>query len=208
MKFAFLTFLIASACSATTIDFASSTSTPNNTSGATVLATVDPSWASPLSSPIPSYWITAAGDATPWVGTNVTYTFNFVLPTGFTNAILNLGVFADDSATVKIDNTTLFNEITTLGTHCASGAIGCTTANEGIITNLNVTPDLHAGANTITFQDFQEVGGTPFGLDFDGSLSYNTTAVPEPKAILLLCAGLVGLGLLKAFQRKRAAVRA
>ncbi|MGD0437804.1 MAG: PEP-CTERM sorting domain-containing protein [Bryobacteraceae bacterium] len=205
MKFGILALLAVSACSANTINFASSTSTPNSTEYATILATVDPSWATPLSSPLSSSWITTAGDTDPALGTSVTYTESFTLPAGFTNVLLNLGVYADDSATVMIDGTTLFTEDTTLGVNCASGPVGCTTANEGVITNMNVTADVNAGVNTITFQDFQEVGSTPFGVDFDGAISYHTSAVPEPNTILLLCAGLIVLASVQAILRRRAA---
>jgi hypothetical protein len=206
MKFGILAFLFICSSWADTIDFASSTSTPNSTGKASVLASVDPSWATALSSPIASSWITATGDADPSLGTSVTFTESFTLPTGFTNAVLNLGVYADDSANVFIDSTQLFTEDTTLGSHCASGPIGCTTATEGILTNLNVTADLHSGVNTITFQDFQEVGNTPFGVDFDGSISYNTSnisSVPEPNSTLFLCAGLIGLASFNALNRAR-----
>jgi hypothetical protein len=205
MRFGLLAFLVASVCSATTIDFGSSTSTPNSTGNPSILATVDPSWATPLSSPVSSNWITATGDADPSLGTAVTFTESFTLPTGFTNVVLNLGVYADDSATVMIDGTTLFKEDTTLGAHCAAGPIGCVPCAEGVITNMNVTADVNSGVNTITFEDFQEVGNTPFGVDFDGSISYGTSAVPEPNSILFLFAGLAGLASLKAFQRRRAA---
>ncbi len=201
MKFGLLVLLAASVCSATTIDFASSTSTQNSTGNPSVLATVDPSWATPLAS---SSWITAEGYGDPGLGVSVTFTESFTLPTVFSGAFLNLGVFADDSATVKIDNTTLFTEDTTLGSHCAAGPIGCTSGNEGVINNLDVTGDLHAGVNTMTFQVFQEVGDTPFGVDFAGSLNFDPpAAVPEPKSILFLCAGLAALAGFKFFQRKR-----
>jgi hypothetical protein len=213
MRFGLIAILAVSACSADTINFSSSTSTPNNTGNPTVLATVNSAWATALNSPLPSSWITASGDADPSLGTSVTFTESFTLPTNFSSAILNLGVYADDSATVMIDGTTLFSEVTTLGANCASGPVGCTTANEGVITNLDVTSDLHSGVNTITFQDFQEVGGTPFGVDFDGSLTYSTqridrtTATPEPNSILMLLAGLSGIATLKAVQKRRAAGR-
>jgi hypothetical protein len=207
MKFGFLAFLVVCSGWANTIDFASSTSTPNSTGKPSVLASVDQSWATALSSPVPSSWITATGDADPSLGTAVTFTESFTLPTVFSDVVLNLGVYADDSANVFIDSTQLFSEDTKLGAHCASGPIGCTNGTEGIITNLNVTADVHSGVNTITFQDFQEVGGTPFGVDFDGSISYsasNTSTVPEPNSTLFLCAGLIGLVSLRAWTSARA----
>lgn len=203
MKFGFLALLVVSSCWANTIDFASSTSTPNSTGKSSVLASLDPSWATALNSPLSSSLITANGDADPSLGTAITFTESFTLPAGFSNVMLNLGVYADDSANVYIDGTQLFAEDETLGAHCASGPIGCTTPTEGIITNLNVTADVHTNANTITFQVFQEVGNTPFGVDFDGSISYSTSAVPEPNFTVLLCLGVIALLALRAWNRGR-----
>jgi len=203
MKFGFLALLVISSGWANTIDFGSSTSTPNSTGNPSVLASLDPSWATALSSPLPSSWITASGDSDPSLGTNVTFTESFTLPTGFSNVLLNLGVYADDSANVYIDGTQLFAEYQTLGAHCASGPIGCTTPTEGLLTNLNVTADVHANSNTITFQDFQEVGNTPFGVDFDGSISYSASPVPEPSFTALLCVGLIAFLTLHAWNRGR-----
>jgi hypothetical protein len=83
---------------------------------------------------------------------------------------------------------------------------------EGVINNLNVTADLHAGENTLTFDVVQEVGDTPFGVDFTGGLVYTAPdpppppppppppdpppSVPEPGSILLLLSALVPVGLL------------
>jgi hypothetical protein len=203
MKFGILALFVVGSSWANPIDFASSTSTSNSTGKSSVLASVDPSWATALSSPIPSSWITATGDADPALGTSVTFTESFTLPTGFNDVLLNLGVYADDSANVFIDSTQLFTEDTKLGSHCASGPIGCMPGMEGVVNNLNVTADVHSGVNTITFQVFQEVNDTPFGVDFDGSISYNTSAVPEPNSILFLCAGLIGLVSFSAWKRAR-----
>jgi hypothetical protein len=197
---------MAGAANAAVDTFDSSTATQNNTGGSTVLATVDGSWATALAG---SSWITAAGDTDPAIGTSVLYTVTFTLPTGFSDAVLNLGVFADDSATVLIDGTTLFTENTTLGSHCASGAIGCTSGTEGILSGTNVTADLHAGTNTITFRDFQEVDGTPFGVDFAGSVSYQAGngnpngSVPEPSTIALFGAGLLAFATFMGVRRRK-----
>lgn len=180
---------------AATITLDSSTTIPNN-DGTTVLATVDPSWATPLAG---SKWITTTGNTNP-LDTAVTFTDTFILPTGFTGATLNLGVYADDTASVVLDGTTLFTADDTLGEHCASGPIGCTSGTEGIDTNVNVQSDLHAGSNTLVFTDYQLVANTPFGLDYAGSITYSTATTPEPSSMGLIGMGLMGLawGLRKA----------
>jgi hypothetical protein len=81
---------------------------------------------------------------------------------------------------VLIDSTTLFTKQTELGPHCSAVGIGCMSSAEGVITDMDVTTDLHAGVNTITFYDYQEVGDTPFGVDFAGSISYETGGDPPP----------------------------
>jgi hypothetical protein len=177
VKCALVATLAVSSCLADVIDFASSTSTTNSTANPTVAAPVNPSWAAALGS---SIWVTAQGYDTPALNTEVTFTESFILPAGFTDADLNLGVYADDSATVMIDGTTLFTKQTELGAHCVAVGIGCANGAEGVIDNMNVTADLHSGVNTITFFDYQEVGGTSFGVDFAGSVSYKRGGDPPP----------------------------
>ena len=203
MKMIILAGLLVSASFADTVDFSSSTSTPNSTGLPSIVAS-NSSWATALSSPIASTWITATGDVDPPNGTTVTFTVSFMTPASLSSAFLSLGVLADDTATVKIDNTTLFAEDTTLGSVCAAGVIGCTSGNEGILNNVNVTADLAPGSShTITVQAFQLGGGT-FGVDFDGSITTNTATTPEPASALPLGAGLlVGIGLLRRRAGKR-----
>ncbi len=188
---------------AATITLDSSTIIPNN-AGATVLVTPDPSWATALAG---SNWITTTGNTNP-LNTAVTFTQTFILPVGFTGATLNLGVYADDTATVVLDGTTLFTADDTLGMHCASGPIGCTSGTEGVDAGLNVQSDLNVGSNTIAFTDYQLVANTPFGLDYAGTVTYSTATTPEPSSMGLIGVGLMGLawGLRKA--RTKAAKQA
>jgi MYXO-CTERM domain-containing protein len=197
MKMLILAGLFVSASFADTVDFSSSASTPNSTGLPSIVAS-NSAWATALSSPIASTWITATGDVDPPNGTTVTFTVSFTTPASLSSAFLSLGVLADDTATVKIDNTTLFAEDTTLGSVCAAGVIGCISGNEGILNNVNVTADLAPGSShTITVQAFQLGGGT-FGVDFDGAITTNTATTPEPASALPLGAGLlVGIGLLR-----------
>jgi hypothetical protein len=205
MRTIILAALAVSACFGNTVYFQSSTANTNNSGSSTIAATVDSSWATALTSPspTPSIWITDSGNPEPALGTSVTFTQNITLGS-FTSAILDLGVYADDSATVVLDGTTLFTEDTTLGTHCAAGPIGCVSGTEGIESNLNVSSIVHSGVNTLTIQDFQEVGYTPFGVDFDGSITTSTAATPEPTSAFLLSGCVLGA----AWLRRRAAKRA
>ena len=97
-----------SACLADVIDFASCTST-ESTAKPTVAAIVDPGSAPGRAS---SIRITAQGDKNPALNTEVTFTETFSVPAGFSDALPGRGVFANDSATVTIDGTTLFTKQT------------------------------------------------------------------------------------------------
>jgi hypothetical protein len=77
---------------------------------------------------------------------------------------------------------------------CASGPIACQPL-EGFTINLT---NLIAGNYTIEFETYQR-GGGPFGLMYEGSISYDEgqTGVPEPGTYALMGAGLLGLGFLR-----------
>jgi hypothetical protein len=187
-------------CRADFYNFDSTTATPNNSGDPSIVAVPDPSWAPPLAfDEGSSEWVTTANG---WDSPNafqVTWTVDFWLPVGFSDAWLSLGVYADDSATVKLDGTTLFTQSFDMGPHCSAVPIGCEPGKEGLIDFRNVTEDLHAGENTITFDVIQEVGDTPFGLDFSGGLVYTAPvpppSVPEPVSIVLLGTVLAVVGM-------------
>jgi hypothetical protein len=200
--FVVLALALTPLCLADFINFNSGAATLNSSGSPTVAAVPDSSWEPPINT---SEWITAEDDKDPALDTQVTFTVDLDLPTGFSDAVLMLGVYADDSATVKIDSTALFEASFDLGPHCSAVTIGCMPGTEGVINNLNVTSDLHAGENTLTFDVVQEVGDTPFGLDFSGGLVYTAPdppppppdpppSVPEPGSILLLLSAVLPAG--------------
>ena len=209
--FVVLALALTPLCLADFINFNSGAATLNSSGSPTVAAVPNPSWAPPLNT---SEWITAEDDIGPALDTEVTFTVDLDLPTGFSDAVLMLGVYADDSSTVMLDSTTLFSQSFDRGPHCSAVTIGCMPGTEGVINNLNVTADLHAGENTLTFDVVQEVGDTPFGVDFTGGLVYTApdapppeppgpqnqvdtpSPVPEAGSILLLLSALVPVALL------------
>ncbi|HEX4154052.1 MAG TPA: PEP-CTERM sorting domain-containing protein [Acidobacteriaceae bacterium] len=194
-----LAVLISPAAFASTVDFASSTSTTNNTGGQATILASNSVWATALPG---SSWITTADNVTPPNGTTVTYTVDLDIAGPFNLATLNLGVYADDTATVMLNGTTLFAGDMTLGMHCASGIIGCVDGTEGVLSNYDVTADVHDGVNTLTFEDYQ-LGASTFGVDFAGSLvTSDPASTPEPSSLMLLGSGLIGLaGLRRRFAR-------
>jgi len=115
-----------------------------------------------------------------------------------------LFVWADDTASVWLDTGTvssgdgsagdllyLANPI--LGGNCASSPIGCKEGMDGVIP-LN----LSTGTYTLVIDAYQLVGGSPFGIMYDGVL----TNTPEPASYVLLGLGLAALGTLMR-RRKR-----
>jgi len=205
MKFLLVAVVFATVSFGEVITFDSTTSITNNTSSpaeTTVAATPDPAWATALPG---SEWITTTGNIAPPIGTNVVFTENLDISGPFDAAILNLGVFAADSATVMLDGTTLFTENTNLGMYCSSGVIGCVDGTEGVLSALDVTSDLHLGTNTLTFQVFRESNSTAFGLDFAGSLvTSNVVTTPEPSCAVVLGCGLLGVVLTRRRSRNAA----
>lgn len=114
-----------------------------------------------------------------------------------------LAVWADDTTGVWLDNGTVtsgdgsvggtleFAANGILGPNCASGPIGCTTANGGAIALNN----LSAGTYTLVFDAYQLIGATPFGVMYNGVLAPDTST-PEPASYLLMGLGLASLGIL------------
>jgi len=108
--------------------------------------------------------------------------------------VLNLQIWADDSAGVYVDGVQVFAPVYTQGSACSGQVIGCLPGQDGVLSNYH----LGAGTHTITFDLYQTGTGTdttsnPMGLLFTGS----DVSAPEPTALLLVGGGLVGIGLLR-----------
>jgi len=197
--------------SAGTIDLFSQPGTgSNNVSGANVGIFVSPAWATP---PTGAEWISygatgcntfvaATGICTPGPqnppGTTLatptaifyqTFVVTDTLDTG------TLDVWADDTAGVFLDDVTtginsmLWAPDPNLGQNCAGGPIGCV---EGM--DAQIPLSLGPGTYTLVIDAYQLVGGSPFGIMYDGVLS--NTSTPEPATYMLMGLGLAGLATL------------
>ncbi|MGC9949427.1 MAG: PEP-CTERM sorting domain-containing protein [Bryobacteraceae bacterium] len=116
-----------------------------------------------------------------------------------------LDVWADDTAGVWLDTGTVTTGTgsggtlewapnATLGQNCSGQPIGCVEGMDAQI-GLNLTP----GTYTLVIDAYQLVGGSPFGVMYDGVL----TNTPEPASYILMGLGLAGLGTL--IRRRRRA---
>jgi len=146
-------------------------------------------------------------------GTEVTFTKTFTLPDPYNAGYIN--IWADDSATVYVNGIEVYAENTTLGPNCADAPIGCIA---GVDPQVNgqvlISPgcnnsnalsthcvDLGPGAITLTIDDYQ-LGGGPFGVLYQGTIS--SEFVPEPDTYALLGFGLMGLMLASKRLKRRA----
>jgi hypothetical protein len=106
-----------------------------------------------------------------------------------------LDVWADDTAGVFLDDVTtginsmLWAPDPNLGQNCAGGPIGCV---EGM--DAQIPLSLGPGTYTLVIDAYQLVGGSPFGIMYDGVLS--NTSTPEPATYMLMGLGLAGLATL------------
>ena len=141
-----------------------------------------------------SYANTGVGGDTlaPLAGTTTIFT---VIETFEANVgdMLNLNVWADDTAGVFIDGISLFSPNFTQNI-CANGSIGCEPDEFG---NFSYTFNT-SGTHSLSFEVYQVGTGTnpdvnPFGLLYSGTL----TSVPEPSVLALLGLGLLGIGLIR-----------
>jgi len=118
-------------------------------------------------------------------------TFTEILNVLSGSSILNLSVWADDTARVLVDGVELIPAGGTapnfiVDDHCAAGPLGCEAGEQGEF----VSQVLAAGLHSLTIEVFQ-VAGQQFGLLYEGDL----TPTPEPASILLLGSALAAVGM-------------
>ncbi len=116
----------------------------------------------------------------------------------------DLDIWADDTARVWLDpgditsgdgsgiggGSMLIDADPNGGNNCAAGPISCTVGMDAVLP-LNLT----SGTYTLVIDAYQFVGGSPFGVMYDGVLG-PTPSAPEPASMMLMGFGLAGLGLL------------
>lgn len=162
---------------------------PNGTCGKWISFTSDPSGIGNVAIPGPA---------------NATFFERFFLSGAGT---ASLTVFADDTATVWIDNlagrSTLVLANPTLDAHCARGSIACQPGEGRFI---NLTPYLTSGYNTVGFEVYQR-GGGPYGLMYEGTYNsdINIAHTPEPSTLGLAISGLtiiLGYTLLRKYRSR------
>jgi hypothetical protein len=174
-------------------------SNPPATSGKTVAIGVHPLWQQNDPDGSSAVWISYAQTGyqgshfQPYLGSTPVVTISDTFTATDTN-VLNLKVWADDSAGVFVDGVQVFAPVVTQGSACSGTVIGCLPGQVGVLSNYH----LAAGTHTISFVLYQTGTGTdttsnPMGLLFEGT----DTTVPEPGAFLLAGAGLVGIGLIR-----------
>jgi hypothetical protein len=206
--------LAALSANATEVTF-SSTATTNSTSGATkeyLQSFVDSNYGSTGGS---AEWISfdpagidsCGGSTTQTVnktqshfcglaaGDTATFTQTFTI-LGSVIGNYNLAVLADDTTSVTVNSNLLEAQGAGFSGGCAASGIGCSQAEEGIITIPNA--DLNVGSNILTFTVLQGNSGSEFGLEFD--LNQTAAAAPEPATLGLVGFALLGVGLLRRFR--------
>lgn len=127
----------------------------------------------------------------------------FSVTKGFVSGagMLNLHVWADDTADVYLDGSLLKSAVFTQST-CSGQPIGCLPADAGIFST-----GLSAGSHELKFVVYQ-VGTTtdsatnPMGLLFTGAAP-TPAAVPEPSSLALLGGGILTLAFARYGGRKK-----
>jgi len=177
---------------ADTIVVASSAlNTTNNSGDPTLNIDPNPNWYGPLAG---SNWVSYAITGNPSDpgytvvpnGTDVIFsqTFNLSAPANGGT----LSVLADDTTSVILNGTTIYTAA--LGGSyptCSTQPIGCLASTGATIDLSAFLNDFNVGANTLSFQVYQE-NGSSYGLDYAGTIT-----TPEPGMFLMVGLGLMGL---------------
>lgn len=159
------------------------TTTPNCTTGITMVITPNPAWASPIGT---SQWISYAQTGTPDVGTaNGTQMSVMDTFTAISNGII-IHAMADDTTSVVAFFPAIFNYpaalpdgINTYAT-CSDITIGCLNSTAG-----NFFVPVVPGQTYGVYFDVHQINGSSFGLD------YEITSTPEPSTLGMLGSGLL-----------------
>jgi hypothetical protein len=178
----------------------------NNQTGTNVIIQPNPVWATASG----AYWISYANTGMDGIiapnatGNTPTASFyqDFYLTGGNNRAVGDFTVWADDTASVYIDNTPLILRNQNLGMYCSAGAIGCTQVN-----GANLHFDILANPGTwhsIRFDVFQQWGDV-YGLLYKGLITLSdppppVTPTPEPGTLGVMIGALFAG---TAFARKR-----
>jgi hypothetical protein len=112
-----------------------------------------------------------------------------------------IDVMADDVTNVTLNGIVLADYPDETEGSCSTLPIGCTHATSK---HINLTPALlHAGGLDVLTFTVEEDSGTPFGLDYSGSISAGLRATtPEPASLALAALPLLGLAIWR--RKKRA----